>query len=367
MQPRCVAVTRVREFVAAAGRADHFITGKERQSMATNPTVVFTAPRKAVVEDRPIPKPGEGQMLVKARRTLISTGTELTIFKGEFPKDGGWAAWAKFPFVPGYSHIGDVMEVGPGVDKSWIGKRVGSYAEHGLYMLAGLPKVWPVPDGVSDDVASFFVIAQITINCVRRGRTEWGESAVVYGLGLVGQFIVRELLIAGARPVIAVDVAESRLRLLPGHKALIAVNPKKESVKEAVTRATKGRMADMVYEVTGAQSLIQGEFEALRPLGRFIVASSPSGPSVFDFSDYCNAPSFEIIGAHTSSAGDVETPYHLWTRTRNAELFFNTVLDGEIDVEPLVSHREPYAKAPELYQMLLEDRSRAMGVILEWD
>ena len=79
--------------------------------MAKNPTVVFVEPKKAVIEDRPIPKPDEGQVLVKARRTLISTGTELTIFKGEFPKDGGWAAWAKFPFTPGYSNIGDVIEV----------------------------------------------------------------------------------------------------------------------------------------------------------------------------------------------------------------------------------------------------------------
>lgn len=335
--------------------------------MAENPTVVFVEPKKAVIEDRPVPKPGEGQVLVKARRTLISTGTELTIFKGEFPKDGGWAAWAKFPFTPGYSNIGDVVDVGPGVDKSWIGKRVGSYAEHGLYMLAGLPKVWEVPKGVSDDVASFFVIAQITLNCVRRGRTQMGESAIVYGLGLLGQFIVRELLIAGARPVIAVDVVDARIGLLPKHRALIPVNPKKTGVKDTVAKATKGRMADMVYEVTGAQALIQSEFEALRPLGRFIVASSPSGPSSFDFSDYCNAPSFEIIGAHVGSQGEIETPYHQWTRGRNAELFFQMVLDGEIAVEPLISHKESYADAPNLYQMLLADRSKAMGVVMTWE
>ena len=209
---------------------------------------------------------------------MISTGTELTIFKGEFPKDSGWAAWAKFPFVPGYSHVGDVQEVGPGVDKSWVGKRVGSYAEHGMYMLGTLPLVWEVPEGVSDEVATFFVIAQITMNCVRRGRTEWGESAIVYGLGLIGQFIVRELLIAGARPVVAVDVVESRLALLPEHKALIKVNPKQTSVKETVAKATKGRMADMVYEVTGAQALIQGEFEALKAAGTFYHGVKPVGP-----------------------------------------------------------------------------------------
>src|SRR5271157_4658617 len=102
-----------------------------------NPTVIFTAAKKAAVEERPIPKAKEGQVIVKARRTLISTGTELTIFKGEFPKDGAWAAWVKYPFPPGYANIGDVVETGPGVDKSLMGRRVATYAEHGLYGVSG--------------------------------------------------------------------------------------------------------------------------------------------------------------------------------------------------------------------------------------
>ena len=49
------------------------------------------------------------------------------------------------------------------------------------------------------------------------------------------------------------------------------------------------------------------------------------------------------------------------------ELFFELQAAGRIDVTPLISHRAPFAEAPELYRMLIEDRSRAMGVILEWD
>jgi threonine dehydrogenase-like Zn-dependent dehydrogenase len=145
------------------------------------------------------------------------------------------------------------------------------------------------------------------------------------------------------------------------------VNPKKQNVRERVKELTKGRMADVVFEVTGSQALIPTEFEALRPLGRFIMLSSPSGPSTFDFSDLCNAPSYDIIGVHISSQGEVETPYHQWTRARNAELFFDLALSGQIKVKNLISHREPYTRAPELYGMLLTDRSKAMGVVLEWD
>lgn len=127
-------------------------------------------------------------------------------------------------------------------------------------------------------------------------------------------------------------------------------------------------MADVVFEVTGNPDIIPKEFEALRPQGRMVLLSSPTGPTAsFDFHDLCNSPSYSIIGAHNGSHPDNATPYNQWTQHRHAELFFDYLADGELELAPLISHRAPYAKAPELYAMLLEDRSRAMGVILEWD
>jgi hypothetical protein len=67
-----------------------------------NPTVIFTEPKKVAIEDRPFPSAGDNGLLVQTTRTLISTGTELTILNGEFPKDSAWASYGKFPFVPGY-------------------------------------------------------------------------------------------------------------------------------------------------------------------------------------------------------------------------------------------------------------------------
>jgi threonine dehydrogenase-like Zn-dependent dehydrogenase len=51
---------------------------------------------------------------------------------------------------------------------------------------------------------------------------------------------------------------------------------------------------------------------------------------------------------------------------RDAELFFDWLASGAMDMSPLISHRASYQDAPKLYQMLLEDRSKAMGVILNW-
>lgn len=125
-------------------------------------------------------------------------------------------------------------------------------------------------------------------------------------------------------------------------------------------------MTDVVFEVTGNQDLFTKEFAPLKTQGRFIVLSSPRAPTMFDFHDFCNARSYTIIGVHNSSHPLVETPYNQWTKSRHNELFFDLVADGEVDVNKLISHHESFLKAPELYSMLLKDRSKAMGVILEW-
>jgi threonine dehydrogenase-like Zn-dependent dehydrogenase len=125
-------------------------------------------------------------------------------------------------------------------------------------------------------------------------------------------------------------------------------------------------MADVVFEVTGNAEAIPEEARLLRRLGRLVIVSSPRGPSLFDFHDLCNSPSLTIIGAHNSSHPAYETLNNPWTNHRHAELFFDLVADGRLDVGRLISHRVPYTEAPGVYEQLLEDRSRMMGVLFEW-
>jgi len=335
--------------------------------MSKNPTVVFVEPKKVVIEDREVPSPQIGEVLIKTRRTLISTGTELTILSGEFLPNSSWANYGRFPFVPGYDNIGEVVDVGPGVDRSRIGQRTATYGAHAQYVKSPVAAVRPIQrDTVPDDEATFFTIAEICMNGVRRGNVRWREAVAIFGLGLLGQLTVRFCRLAGARPVFAVDVADSRLRRLPNDPGIVPVNPLRDDLRTVVEKATRKRMADVAFEVTGDPRLIPGEFEVLRRQGRFVVLSSPRGITQFDFHTLCNSPSFTIVGAHNSSHPPCETLDNPWTNLRDAELFFDLVADGEVQLAPLISHREPYTEAPRLYEILMRDRSEAMGVVLEW-
>ena len=338
-----------------------------------NPTVVFSRSREVVIEDRAVPEPGPGELLIRTRHSMISTGTELTILDGEFPAGSVWEQHcAQYPVVPGYSNIGTVVKTGADVSSDWVGKRVTAYCPHAQYVKTKAESARLVPDGLDDDQAVFFALAEITMNGVRRGSVEWGESVVVYGMGLIGQLTARLCRLCGARPVFAVDVAEERLNLLPGDAAIIPVLARRDDgregddVQERVKDTTRGRMADVVFEATGLPALLLQQVKLLRRQGRLVILSSPRGKVEFDFHDDCNWPSFNIIGAHNSSHPEHATLQNPWTLARHNELFFDLALAGELQVAPLISHRATFAEAPALYQMLLHDRSQAMGVVLEW-
>ncbi len=330
-----------------------------------NPTVVFPKPKTVIVEDKEIPRIKGDEVLIRTERSLVSIGTELTILSGEFPPQSYWANYGKYPFTPGYDNIGMVVDAGPDADRSLIGKTVASYSPHAMYVSASQKDIMLVPQGVSMDEASFFTIAEIVMNGVRRSQLSFGESVVIYGAGILGQLTARICKMAGAMPVIVVDVSDNRLEYLPGN--IVKINPLKQDVASEVERLTKGRMADIVFEVTGNQNLIVEEFKCLRRLGRFVVLSSPRGPTYIDLHDYCNAPSFTIIGAHNMSHPPVETLNNPWSRRRHVELFFDMLQNGELDVSKLITHKVPYKDAPEIYGQLLKDRTKALGVILVWE
>ena len=333
--------------------------------MPMGPTVRFTAPETAIVEDRDVPEPGPNELLVETTRSLISTGTELTLYAGKYPEDSAWADYGSYPLVPGYSNVGRVIEIGADVEETYRDARVASWAGQTAYHTLTPEQCIVVPDGVEDEEAAFFAIAQIVMNGIRRGRVDWGETVAIFGLGLLGQFATRFCRIAGAWPVVAVDLADSRLSFLPDDPGVVPVNAT-DADPAAIIEDETGGLADVVYEVTGLPDAIPDQFDCLRRLGRFVVLSSPRGETTFDFHDLCNSPSYEIIGAHQGSHPPVATPQTPWTKERHAALFFEFLQADQLDVASLITRRAAPADAPETYAHLLDRRTDELGVIFEW-
>jgi len=326
-------------------------------------------PFRAEWEACSVPDPGPGEVLIRTRKTLISTGTELTAFTGDFPSESVWASYIKYPWrSAGYSNVGDVVALGPGVSEFEVDQRVCSSGRHAVYNIQALSQVQAVPDDVDDDQAVFWQLGCTVMNGVRRAGIALGESVVLVGAGILGQLATQYVCLNGAYPVIAVDLSELRLRMARSHGATNALIGGWDDILDEIGEITRGKMADVAFEITGNQEVIPQLFRMVRRLGRVVLLGSPRGKVAVDFHDEVHTLGLEVIGAHVSTHPEAQTPYNPWVKARNGELFFDLVRTGRLRLDLMITHRYHWQEAPEAYRMLAGDRSQAMGVVLEgWD
>jgi 2-desacetyl-2-hydroxyethyl bacteriochlorophyllide A dehydrogenase len=323
------------------------------------------AARQLEVEEVAVQEPPPGHIVVEALYSTVSTGTELTLYSGDFPTPSRWADYARYPMCIGYSLCGRVKALGPQTSGVSEGEVVVGFWPHAQYVtVPATSVVGRVPAMVDPKVASTFALGLIAMNGIRLARLELGESVVVYGLGVLGLLTVQMARLSGCRPVIGVDLAAPRRALAKRLGADEVLDG--EQVADKVKQLTGGRGADVLFEVTGNPHIIEEEFRVLRRFGRAVMLSSPRGPSQFDFHDFCNSPSITIIGAHTSATPECDTIFSQWTRVRNCELYFRLIAAGELQVAEMITHLFAPAEAPEVYRSLLEDRSGAGFVIFDW-
>ena len=169
--------------------------------------IVFKSSKEVAIEETDVPGPSADQILVKTSVTLISTGTELTMLNGEFPKYSVWDKITKYPVVPGYSNCGVVEEVGRNIKDFTVGDRVLTSAPHSEYVLANPLGTNKVPEGISDEEATFGILGATVMNGVRLAHIVLGECVVIVGAGILGQLACQFSRLFGGFPVIVVDLS----------------------------------------------------------------------------------------------------------------------------------------------------------------
>lgn len=334
--------------------------------MKKNYQVVFTERNKVELQEVPMPTPNDDQIMVKALVSQISTGTELTLLEANVSEESSWNKNVKFPNFPGYSHIGEIVAVGKNLDTSLIGKKVLTGAPHAKYVTRG--EWYEIPHGVDIDEAVFAIIGQITMASVRIAQIRPGETVAVFGAGLIGQILARLAKIAGALNVFVFDTSDNRLGMIPKNKCFIGANTKDIDAAEFIKEHNNGELADIVFETTSYGPLAQKEIECITKNGKFIITSSPKNSSTIDF-NYVSGQGITIIGAHNWAAHPrVATTHNRWTRQEDTRYILR-LLEKDVltDIKSLVTHRANYKDAPKLYQMLIEDRTQALGVHMYWE
>src|SRR6516225_7133658 len=176
---------------------------------------VITEPYRVEVREVELPGPAANQVLVETEASAVSAGTELAVYTGthQWLQDPNLPDW-KFPFRPGYSAAGTVAAVGSAVSGWKPGDRVSYPGNHASAELLTLGhqrgRLWKLPPNLDAEKAACACVARYGLGAAIRAGLTLGRSAAVLGLGVIGQFALRSLLVAGAHPVVGIDAVAMR-------------------------------------------------------------------------------------------------------------------------------------------------------------
>jgi L-idonate 5-dehydrogenase len=297
-------------------------------------------------------------------------------------QDGGFGTVRiKEPFIPGHEIAGEIQQVGDAVTRVRPGDRVAVNPSrpcgHCRYCLEGkarhcldmrffgsamrFPHVQggfrevlvcaeeqavPIPEGLSMELAAFAEPLSVCLHGGTQAGPLLGRRVLVTGTGPIGALAVLVARHAGAREVVATDLADTPLALARQIGADLAINMRTESEGLDRFKADKG-FFDIVFEASGSGAALTSALDVARP-GAVIVQLGLGGAMQLPINTLV-AKEIQLRGTFRF---DVEFEWAV-----------DFLASGAIDVSPLLTEVIPLDEAVRAFE-LAADRSRAMKVQL---
>lgn len=321
--------------------------------------LVFPRPRKVEITEEDLPVPGPSDVLVESVCSLMSTGTENTIFNQLFVPGTHWANYGRFPHYPGYCTVGVVRETGNAVDRVAVGDTVVAARPHASHHVADQAEFYAVPEGVAPEEAAWFAIGRITYSGVRNAEIRLGDRVAVVGLGPIGQMIVRWAVASGAEEVVAIDRDDFRLDLARRGGATHLL---RGTAIEAGGHLAEllGQLPTVVVDATGIASVLAECLPLVASQGRMLLIGDAGDPSEQRLTGDVLTRGVRIVGGHFNHRYPDRDPDGVY------RLFFRMVQTQRICLDGMITHRFSGDQAAEAYALVNQRRSETLGVLFDW-
>ena len=336
-------------------------------------TAVYYSNSDVRLEERPVPRIGPGEILVRIMASGICGSDVME-----------WYRIRKAPLVLGHEIAGVIAAVGEGVARYRVGDRV--FVSHHIpcntcrYCLRGchtacetlhttnydpggfsecirVPRlnvdrgVFVLPDGVSFDAGVFVEPLACVVRGQRIAGLQPGQSVLILGSGISGLLHLLLARTLGAGRIVMTDVSSYRLEMARRLGADAAIDAR-EDVPARLIEINDGRPADLVIVCTGALAAFK---QALRSVDR--------GGAVLCF-------------ATTEPGVDLPVPINEFWRNEiklmpsygnsplDATQAIELIRSGRVPVERMITHRLPLAKTGEGFRLVAAG-GESMKVIVE--
>lgn len=345
---------------------------------------VFEGRERILIEEKPVPKCGASDAIVKVTLTTIC-GTDVHIWREEYPVEQGR--------VVGHEPVGVIHQLGEAVEGYEIGDRVlvgaitpcgtcfycqshsesqcsgyeddwqmigawrlgnaidGVQAEYFRvpYAQANLAKI---PDDLSDEQCVLLAdIASTGISAAERAGVTIGQSVAVFAQGPIGLCATAGARLMGASLVIGVDRIEGRLNLSRQMGADETIDFSQEDPVAAIKRLTEGRGVDVAIEALGTQPTFQACLDSTRPGGIVSSLGVYGGKLEVPLESYVYGIGDKQI-LSTLCPGGKERMRKLMEMVRHDRL----------DLTPLITHRFPLDQIEDAYELFGNQRDAVVKV-----
>ena len=351
------------------------------QILKTMRAAVFVEPGRIELQERPVPRIGYGEVLLKVTTTTIC-GTDVHILKGEYPVAPG--------LVIGHEPVGIIADIGPGVTGYEIGQRVvvgaitpcghchtcldGQHAQCGGHAMGGwrfgntidgcqaeylrvpdaMVNLAPVPDGLTDEqVLMCPDIMSTGFGGAESGQIRIGDTVVVFAQGPIGLCATAGAKLRGASLIIGVDGVPERLAMSRQLGADVTINYHETDPVEAIRELTGGRGVDVAIEALGTQATFENCLRVLRPGGVLSSLGVYSGKLTLPLDAFAAG-----LGDHTIVASLCPGGKERMRR------LLNVVASGRVDLKPMVTHRFTLDQIEDAYDLFANQRDGVLKVAI---
>ncbi len=322
--------------------------------------LVFPEKQQVDIETFDLPEIGGDDVRMCVRISLMSTGTEATVFNRLFDAGTHWDRWVKYPFFPGYAAVGVVEAVGAQVTTLKVGDRVACRGNHASHITKKAEDFFPIPDALPWEEAVWFSLAKIAFHGANAADYKLGDSALIIGAGPIGQMSIRWARAVGCTTIIAVDTIEDRLNLATAGGATACIAESIGAARDAVLAANGGALPRVVIDSTGNAAVFSAALGIAAQFGRVVVLGDTGQPTRQALTNDVIRRGLTIVGAHDN---------HNNAEHNNATIskrFFTLATTGRFPLAGLNTHTFLPQDCKTAYATANRQRSQTMGILFDW-
>jgi 2-desacetyl-2-hydroxyethyl bacteriochlorophyllide A dehydrogenase len=326
--------------------------------------IYFTAPGQVEVRPAPLPPLAAGQVLVEALCSAISPGTEMLVYRGQFPKNlsdthDTLSSGLGYPTPYGYATVGKVVKISKDMRHRWLGRLVFAFQPHASHFIATPDELFPLPEGMIPETACFLPSMETAVNFVQDAAPLLGERSLVFGQGIIGLLTTALLAEFPLAALVTCDRYPLRREASLASGATAALDPNEPGFREQASVLLPSG-ADLALELSGAPAALD-EAIALTGFGGRVLIGSWYGEKkvTLDLGGAFHRSRIKLIASQVSTLSPQLSAR--WDKSRRIEVAWEAL--ERIRPEKWITHRFPLENASQAYSLLDNNPQDSIQVI----